>query len=788
MDGHIAHLHCRYRPTTDTPGAARFAARLQRVVAECLPASLGAALDRALGEDPAVYVLPALRCELRFDAEAGADDAELARAWAEGIAAAVVRAIRGAGSGAGIVCFADRAEQIASFIIDLLRGEGCTAWFHRAFDHLRSHDTQTALVLALTESGGDLLAVLIALHRRGAFERVLASLAPDRLPMLWAQSAGRGFGPSMHTSPTAPGPSVSPSGRKGSASPEPAVGPVGIDASAAPGHDIGPIERDGSGVPARRDNTDAGWLTVSAADEQAGGPSDAAGSTEALRPLFITTLRLVDLLDLWTGERQKAEHVFRQWLADGPESPDWLDAISLTGTVLDALRFLRQRFATREVTDNEQETLNRRLRRWLAENTWLEVDWFLETATPFLLKPDLSAAPPDLPRPAGNFLSTPRQRQLLDALRQALRGQSVQWDEPLDSPANALRLHTLLAARFPQWSNDPLAAPFIERLLREPANGCGLFDLAEPRGVFLPLRDTVPAARSSAPAAAPAASEAGAVHSHCAGVFLLVRALLDLRLPALVASADWAPLPAALLALGLRWAGAAGLAAEGIDPGLGIFANASDSTLPELRDLWSGIETLRHTRFQALLLQTLAAQRLLDPSTMRIFDLPLDRAEALVAGAGECEIWPLSRIIEDPAQKASLIADWQEIWRESTGADPQPLEASGAERETFAAALSALGRGALGIGEADLVIALSAIAVVRAWARWLRQFAGSSTPWLLDNFVRRSGGIRIGESAILVELDRHPLDIVIEMAGYASDIHRVPWLGGRNIIFRKLAM
>jgi hypothetical protein len=746
MDGHIGRLHCRYRSMTDAPAVAQFAARLNRVVEERLPHALGDALDRALGEDPSVYILQSLQCELFFNADANTDDAQLARNWAERIATSVTRAIRSAGGGSNIVRFPDRAEQITSFIIDLLRGEGCNAWFHHTFDHLRDHDTQTALAMALTESGCDLTAVLRALHQRGAFERVLASLAPDRLPMLWAQSAGR------------------------------SVGPIGSGDAALHGPDRG-----GKAV--------TGPHTAATADPQ-GLPGAAArereaGSPEALRPLFMTALRLVDLLDLCTAERD-TEHLFRLWLASAPEPPDWLDRSSLTAAVLDALRFLRREFAAREVVGTEREVLRQRLAGWLAANSWLEPDLFSPTAAPFLFEFGTTATA-DLPRRAADFPSTPRQKQLLDALRQALHGQSVQWDEPLDSPANALRLHTLLALRFPQWGDDPLAAPFIERLLRELAKGRGLLDLAG-RAPLLPVRDTVPAARSAPALTASAASETGALHSHCAGVFLLVRALLDLRLPALIANAGWAPLPAVLLGLGLRWAGSAGLAAEAIDPGLGIFADASDLTLTGLRDLWGGIETSRHTRFQALLLQTLAAQRLLDPSALKIFDLPLDPAPVLLAGAGEGGIWPLSRIIEDPAQRASLIADWQEIWQQSTGSDPQLLEASTADRESLVAALTSVSGGGIGIDEADIVIALAAIAVVRAWARWLRQFAGSSTPWLLDNFIRRSGGIRIGESSILVELDRHPLDIVIEMAGYASDIHGVPWLGGRKIIFRKLAV
>src|SRR6516165_6636834 len=105
MDGHIGRLHCRYRSITDAPAAAQFAARLNRVVEERLPHALGDALDRALGEDPSVYILQSLQCELFFNAEVNTDDAQVARDWAERIAASVTRAIRGAGGGSNIVRF-----------------------------------------------------------------------------------------------------------------------------------------------------------------------------------------------------------------------------------------------------------------------------------------------------------------------------------------------------------------------------------------------------------------------------------------------------------------------------------------------------------------------------------------------------------------------------------------------------------------------------------------------------------------------------------------------------------
>ncbi len=47
----------------------------------------------------------------------------------------------------------------------------------------------------------------------------------------------------------------------------------------------------------------------------------------------------------------------------------------------------------------------------------------------------------------------------------------------------------------------------------------------------------------------------------------------------------------------------------------------------------------------------------------------------------------------------------------------------------------------LGLPEADLTITLTAIALLRLWARWLRQFGDSSVPYVLKNFVRRAGRI-----------------------------------------------
>ncbi|MFN8451268.1 MAG: hypothetical protein U0521_22475 [Anaerolineae bacterium] len=66
--------------------------------------------------------------------------------------------------------------------------------------------------------------------------------------------------------------------------------------------------------------------------------------------------------------------------------------------------------------------------------------------------------------------------------------------------------------------------------------------------------------------------------TECVGVFLLMRALLDLRLRGLVEQHPFLPEPppkrwsALLLALGVRWAGKRAVRRGRVDPGLAIFA------------------------------------------------------------------------------------------------------------------------------------------------------------------------------------------------------------------------
>jgi hypothetical protein len=120
-------------------------------------------------------------------------------------------------------------------------------------------------------------------------------------------------------------------------------------------------------------------------------------------------------------------------------------------------------------------------------------------------------------------------------------------------------------------------------------------------------------------------------------------------------------------------------------------------------------------------------------------------------------------------------------------AQAQTAEESAAHRagrERLLAALAALEGGELGLPAADLTVALTALAILRLWARWLRQFAGSSAPYLLAQFIQRPGRFYRRADGLLIELERRPLDLVLDIAGYTADLERVPWLGGQKIRFQ----
>ena len=176
MDGRIARLACT---ATVVAGDEPSAMRADGVLRTELPAALSAALDRALADDPTVYVARSLHCEVQ------AGSAATAEILAGYIAAQVLGAVRDPDrDGPDLVRFASTTDYLAAFLAALARGDAWHRWY---FDplHRLARPQPAAVLLALDAEGHDLVPVLLALRRSGELDRVLAAVGEEALARVW---------------------------------------------------------------------------------------------------------------------------------------------------------------------------------------------------------------------------------------------------------------------------------------------------------------------------------------------------------------------------------------------------------------------------------------------------------------------------------------------------------------------------------------------------------------------------------------------------------------------------
>jgi len=808
MEGSIRHLHCQYRIIGGRGVVGASPAILDSLARTGLTDIYAEALNHVLGDAPTVYVLRRVSAPMLFAARAELSDPRLARRWGEQLAGAVLRQIQVAhdfgGNGApgtrlagsalrhtaardsqfdNIITFTDQADYVAHFIADLLNGVAWDRWFYGAFAALRPLSTAAALQRVLLDNRPHLAAILSRLHRARVLDEMLALLGKQSCQAIWEEGL----------------------------------------------------------YPAT--------------------PKD----DEILRPVFAGALLLVDQLDLWAQTHPGSDAIFQEYLATNPAQPDWRDRRQLAIALCDVFSFLARRgYLLRWGAPPDAATLAPLLKHALAALDWTDIEW-LRSELPALLRdavaisaessPGLAATSTELPTRPSEYGATPRQRELLAELAATLRENNLHLDlHATEVATNSLRLYAALVARAPRWTADVAALAMIRQTLIAWSYLRQSADLAETvrrlrRGDLASALRTVPETLrdSAAPAckflvalgepahalivrlaeldektarAGTALVVADGVETDCAGVALLLRAVSDARVPALVAEADFPapgqlpPFAVLLLALGELWSGQS--PAPDVDVGLSLLAGLPQPIKREqLRAAWSQTTTQDCLRFQSALLRVLVGQRLVQTETLRLFRIATEGGDdALIVGDETGSLWPLGCVLATKADVAQLIADLLQAWRDGGGNQPSLISADASlpeiaalpldcqvmivtgsasqngagslhhvSRERLADALHAFGRGRLGAPDVDLTVALTSATLLRVWARWLRQFADSSVLYLLTNFIRRRGRIWLDDDTLWVELERQPLDIVIEMAGYTADLENVPWLGSRRVRF-----
>jgi hypothetical protein len=328
-------------------------------------------------------------------------------------------------------------------------------------------------------------------------------------------------------------------------------------------------------------------------DAPEGGADD---NSETARPLFLAVVRLLDRLGWWVEPRPDAESLWHALLATQPLPTSWRDRRDLTATFVSILQLLVGRGDVHRHVIAGSEALSKRLDLALDDLDWLEPETVRSAVTQLLRTP--IQANLDLPlRPTE---PSPLQQELLADLAHLLAAGEV-WLDPdrLDTTGNALRLHTALAAQSPRWRDDPLAKRLIERLLVA-ARLMTAWDRKAPPGRHLPaelgIQGAAVVAAIAARVAAPYAPDAQRIDTECAGVFLLIRAVWDVHLPALVQEVGYPPIAAVLAALGLRWSGEAGVTRGRIDPGLALLGGLD--SVKALGRLWQETAPESHRKWQ----------------------------------------------------------------------------------------------------------------------------------------------------------------------------------------------
>lgn len=525
-----------------------------------------------------------------------------------------------------------------------------------------------------------------------------------------------------------------------------------------------------------------------------------------------------------------SERLFRAYLDSDPPVPDWQRIASLTDGVIDALRFLAHAQPLLRSADLDLVRLVSALvpldwldrQRLAAAVLRLAADPATLTALPIeddapgwlraarQQVADSATVPGWLTQPTTTPSLTPRQRALLDAIRALLAAGDVRLaaHDP-QSAANALRLVAHLPA---QWRADASTPAMIQQLL---AGWAALAATGAPRDVLRRLRHAG-AERAPSPAlahltrlgspaldvletlvgtASPVRHGAAAIETACAGLFLLSRALRDLRLPLLItrsvdaSASEEAALRAVLLAVGQRWAGMSPAVGEALDLGLALFAGSRDPQQAD--DLFPASDAaalIDPVRLQSALLHALTGQRLLDPASAASYRLALapDR-HAVLIGTEQAHLWPLGCLVapDEADPTTALHTQWEMV----TGSRPPELTASDDAHDALYAALAALLPEDTLLSnairtDADLTLSLLALAGLRAWARWLRQWASSSPGYLLTQFIRRPGQIAIQGDVLHVTMESRSLDVVLDMVGYTAPVERVAWLHNRTVTFQ----
>ncbi len=561
MQTRIGHLHIIYRVPQGLPSTSVLVPALERVASAQIAAVCDEAFAETFAEDPTVRVIRKVSTRVAVVSRPNILESRIAREWGHRLSKAVVESIA-AGDPENVVCFANQAEFVTSFLTELTTGDVWSKWYYGAFAGYRDLTVAEAILAVLDENRDWVFEVFRRLRQKGALERLLACLGREHQKRLWKEVIRR-------------------TPQQDSA--EAFLIFVSSALSLLDALELWSRERpsDRTILKAYLDGgpTTPQWTNTSSL-------ADAVADVVQ----FVVSAGWMSVHDRLDGDQVAR---LEQALA---RNFDWLDVPRLTNRVLTILQSTvaaqpaERRFVLRPSSlTTTQKRLLEKLTSLLSEHTCaLDLTDENPHANLFRLLSALSDA---------GLSSVETITPLLESIVSvwlALRRTSNSHE----IVANLRRHSTLIA------EHSSLAG-FTEELRRQ-------LEVISAKGE--PVIAVVEQLLKESNEVAEEASLL--IVSDCAGLFLLARTLHDVRLASVLHDCEFQPLESLLTGLAICLGGVSSLRDQRMDPGAALWAGIEPADAPAELKL---LETLDRERFAATFDELLSAQRLFESDALTTF-------------------------------------------------------------------------------------------------------------------------------------------------------------------------
>jgi hypothetical protein len=655
MEGRIGRLQVHYRVVRSALGRGFPVSALDRIVRDRLASGCENVFNQVFEADPTVYVLRKVKARVAMLNSALTHEPAIAERWSKCLGMSVTRCIAAGEDHDNLVRFVNQAEFVARFLADFVMGTAWEQWYYGAFQRYRRLSAPEVILAILQDNRECVWDILRRLRGSNAIEAVLVLLGPHGQRKLWEESA-------------------------------------------------------------------------------AGGTHDE--SPDTFRIFVQTAYWMIDTLALWCGTRPSESATLDAYHHTKPSAPQWRSSISLAEAVADVIRFLARQGLVSGFQSLKKETKADLERMFSSRLDWLDTKHLAGLVTSIVETAPRAEEKSFVLRPIG---ITPAQKVFLDKIRRLIIEGQCRLDMGTSTAeANLLRLMTALSEYL-----EPgfVSAAVLESIIKtwmvlrrhpRPADALALLRQGTIGPIFGAARVAMPAsvahdvervARLGDPAIAVVEalitqsgdspdSHGVVIESRCVGLFLLIRAVQDIRLGVVVKECGSDMIQPLLMGLAIKIGGRTAWEDGILDPGAGLWTGLESETTVQS---FQRLERLEFDRFEAALRDLVSAQRLIDVDGSHASDL------------------------ESPSLPCAA-----------------PINA---------------------------MLDRTAALTLRAWAYWLPGLRSSSLPYLVSQFIRRPGSIRVGPRHIHISLAPRPLDAILRMAGYLHETPPVSWLENRSVRF-----